>query len=72
MKLRLSAFDHFNTNFEYKLENVVTDSDERELLNAILFRQIHTLQGLSGIVVFLIKYFSCLQRIYHEIKVKCL
>jgi hypothetical protein len=28
----------FNTNFEYKLENVVTDSDERELLNAILFR----------------------------------
>ena len=42
----------FNTNFEYKLENVVTDSDERELLNAILFRQIHTLQGLPGIVVF--------------------
>jgi hypothetical protein len=26
--------------------------DERELLNAILFRQIHTLQDLSGIVVF--------------------
>ena len=26
--------------------------DERELLNAILFRQIHTLQELPGIVVF--------------------
>jgi hypothetical protein len=26
--------------------------DERELLNALLFRQIHTLQGLPGIVVF--------------------
>ena len=26
--------------------------DERELLNAILFRQIHTLQDLPGIVVF--------------------
>ena len=42
--------------------------DERELLNAILFRQIHTLQDFPGIVVFRchvygIEYMSRMQKI---------